>query len=198
MGSFGSIRKSLVSSMASIISSLKRSLSKLLILLPVILGLTISPFAANALYPSDPSSVDALDTSLHGQNLQNTEYVKYDLSGRDLGDADLSGSYFSVSNLKNANLSGANMQNVIAYATRFDNADLTNANFSGADLLKSFFNGAVIDGTNFSDAVLDLKQQKALCERASGVTFDSLQCDAVNASYVPSSEGENKFNPGVG
>ncbi len=183
--------------MASIISSLKRSLSKLLILLPVILGLTISPFAANALYPSDPSSVNGLDTSLHGQNLQNTEYVKYDLSGRDLGDADLSGSYFSVSNLKNADLSGANMQNVIAYATRFDNADLTNANFSGADLLKSYFNGATIEGTDFTNAVLDLAQVKSLCERATGKTADSLQCDGLNQSYVPASGEQNKFNPGI-
>ena len=182
--------------MASLISSLKRSLSKLLILLPVIIGLTVSPFAVDALYPSDPSSVDALDTSLHGQNLQNTEYVKYDLSGRDLGDADLSGSYFSVSNLQEADLRGANMQNVIAYATRFDNADLSNANFSGADLLKSFFNGANIDGADFSDAVLDLNQQKSLCERASGKTFDSLQCSGLNTSYVPASESENKLNPG--
>ena len=90
--------------MVSLISPLKRFLSRLLILLPIIIGLTFSPLAADALYPSDPSSVDALDTSLSGQNLQNTEYVKYDLSGRDLSGADLSGSYFSVSNLKNANL----------------------------------------------------------------------------------------------
>ena len=183
--------------MASIISSLKRSLSKLLILLPVILGLTISPFAANALYPSDPSSVDTLDTSLHGQKLQNTEYVKYDLSGRDLGDADLSGSYFSVSSLKNADLTGANMQNVIAYATRFDDADLSNANFSGAELLKSRFDGAVIDGTNFTNAVLDLPQVKSLCERASGQTAESLQCDGLNQAYVPASEDQNKYNPGI-
>ena len=182
--------------MAFLISSLKRSLSKLLILLPVIIGLTVSPFAVDALYPSDPSSEDGLDTSLHGQNLQNTEYVKYDLSGRDLGDADLSGSYFSGSNLKNANLSGANMQNVIAYATRFDNADLTNANFSGADLLKSFFDGANIDGADFSDAVLDLKQQKSLCERATGKTFESLDCNSIKGSYVPASQTSNKFNPG--
>ncbi len=184
--------------MASFISSLKRSLSRLLLLVPVILGLIISPMSAGALYPSDPSSVDALDTSLSGQNLQNTEYVKYDLSGRNLENSDLSGSFFSVSNLQNANLRGANLQNVIAYATRFDNADLSGANLTGADLLKSFFNGAVIDGTDFTDAVLDLKQQKALCKRATGSTAESLQCDSVKESYVPASKGENKFNPGIG
>jgi len=184
--------------MASLISSLKRSLSRLLILLPVILGLTIGPVSVGALYPSDPSSVDTLDTSLHGQNLQNTEYVKYDLSGKDLGDADLSGSYFSVSSLKNANLRGSNLQNVIAYATRFDNADLSDANLSGAELLKSVFDGAIIEGTNFSDAVLDLPQVKSLCERATGKTAESLQCSELNQSYVPASKGENKFNPGIG
>ncbi len=183
--------------MASLISSLKRSLSRLLILLPVLVGLCISPMSVGALYPSDPSSVDALDTSLHGQNLQNNEFVKYDLSGQDLGDANLSGSFFSVSNLSNANLRGANLQNVIAYATRFDNADLSDADLTGADLLKSFFTGAVIDGANFSNAVLDLSQQKALCERATGKTAESLQCGSVNESYIPASEGENKFNPGT-
>ncbi len=183
--------------MVSLFSSLKQSLSRFLVLIPVILGLTISPLSAGALYPSDPSSVDSLDTSLHGQNLQNTEYVKYDLSGRDLGDANLSGSYFSVSNLKNANLSGANLQNVIAYATRFDNADLSNANLTGAELLKSVFNGAVIDGTDFTNAVLDLPQVKSLCERATGKTAETLQCGGLNQSYVPASEEQNKFNPGI-
>ncbi len=184
--------------MASLISSFTRSLTKLLILLPVLIGLSISPMSVGALYPSDPSSVDVLDTSLHGQNLQNTEYVKYDLSGKDLGDADFSGSFFSVSNLRNANLRGANLSNVIAYSTRFDDADLSGANLTGADLLKSFFNGAIIDGTDFSDAVLDLDQQKALCERATGKTAESLQCGAIQEAYVPASEGQNKINPGVG
>ncbi len=165
--------------------------------MPLILALSINPISAGALYPSDPSSVDGVDTNLHGQNLRNQEYVKYDLSGKDLGDADLSGSFFSVANLENANLSGANLQNVIAYATRFDNADLSGANLSGADLMKSFFNGANIDGADFSDAVLDLSQQKVLCERASGKTFESLKCDSLNAEqYVPASLSSNEFNPG--
>ena len=182
--------------MASLISSLKRSLTRLLILLPVVLGLIISPISTNALYPSDPSSVDTLDTSLHGQNLQNTEYVKYDLSGKDLGDADFTGSYFSVSSLKNADLSGANLTNVIAYASRFDNADLSNANFSGAELLKSRFDGATIDGADFTDAVLDRSQQKNLCKVATGNTADSLGCSTTAAGYVPATKGQG-FNPGT-
>ena len=171
--------------MASFISSLKRSLSRLLLLVPVILGLIISPMSAGALYPSDPSSVDALDTSLSGQNLQNTEYVKYDLSGRNLENSDLSGSFFSVSNLQNANLRGANLSDVIAYATRFDNADLSDSNFRNAVLDKSRFDDALIDGADFTDAVLDLPQQKALCERATGKTSDSLKCSALAQNYLP-------------
>ena len=184
--------------MASFISSFKRSLTRLIILLPVVLGLIISPISTNALYPSDPSSVDSLDTSLHGQNLQNTEYVKYDLSGKDLGGADFTGSFFSVSSLKNADLSGANLTNVIAYASRFDNADLSNANFNGAELLKSRFDGATIDGADFTDAVLDKPQQQSLCERATGKTAESLQCGGLNQTYVPASQEQNKFNPGIG
>ena len=88
--------------------------------------------SVGALYPSDPSSVDVLDTNLHGQDLMNQEYVKYDLSGKDLGDANLQGSYFSVTNARNANFSGANLKDVIAYATRFDNADLSGAVLTNA------------------------------------------------------------------
>ena len=154
--------------------------------------------SVGALYPSDPSSVDGVAPNLHGQNFQNTEYVKYDLSGKDLGESDFSGSFFSVSNLQNANLRGANLSNVIAYATRFDNADLSDANLRGADLMKSFFDGANIDGADFSDAVLDLKQQKLLCERASGKTAESLDCAGLNSEqYVPASLSANKFNPGT-
>ncbi len=184
--------------MDSLISSLKRSLTRLLVLIPVLVGLSISPLSVSALYPSDPSSVDVLDTSLHGQNLQNTEYVKYDLSGRDLGDSDLTGAYFSVSNLRKANLSGAKLINVIAYATRFDGADLSNANLTGAELLKSVFDDANIEGADFTDAVLDKPQQKSLCERANGKTAESLECATLQAGYVPASEGQNTFNPGRG
>ena len=184
--------------MESLISSLKRSFTRLLVLIPVLVGLSFSPMTASALYPSDPSSVDVLDTSLRGQKLQNTEYVKYDLSSKDLGDADFTGSYFSVSSLQNSDLTGANLTNVIAYATRFDNSNLTNTNFTGAELLKSRFDGATIDGADFTDAVLDKPQQKLLCEIADGKTADSLQCGAISQGYVPASEGQNTFNPGRG
>jgi len=182
--------------MTSLISSLKRSLTRLLILVPVLIGLSISPMSVDALYPTDTSD-SSVGRDLHGQNLQNTEYVKYDLSGADLSDADLTGAFFSVSSLQNANLSGANFKGVIAYATRFDNADLSNTNLSGADLLKSKFPGANIDGADFTDALLDRSQQRALCERASGKTAESLKCNSLSAGYVPASEGQNKFNPGT-
>ena len=66
--------------MVSIFSSLHKSLKRLFIFLPLIIGLIINPISAIALYPSDPSSVDVLKDDLHGADLHNTEYVKYDLS----------------------------------------------------------------------------------------------------------------------
>ena len=86
--------------MVSIFSSLHKSFKRLFIFLPLIIGLLINPISANAHYPSDPSSVDGLKDDLHGKDLQNTEYVKYDLSGQDLGEANLEGAYFSVQLLK--------------------------------------------------------------------------------------------------
>ena len=182
--------------MDSLISSLKRSLSRLFVLIPVLASLIISPLSVSALYPSDPSSVDSLDPSLAGKDLQNTEYVKYDLSGKDLGGANFTGAYFSVSTLKNSDLTGANMTNVIAYATRFDNANLTNVKLTGAELLKSVFDGATIDGADFTDAVLDRSQQKKLCEVATGSTAESLGCSTTAAGYVPATKGKG-FNPGT-
>jgi len=177
--------------MVTIFSSLNKSFKRLLIFLPLIIGLLLNPISANALYPSDPSSVDVLKDDLHGKDLQNTEYVKYDLSGQDLGEANLEGAYFSVTTAKNANFKGANMSNVIAYAVRFDNADLTDSNFSNGELLKSVFDGAIIDGADFTDANLDLSQRKSLCERASGTntqtgvnTIDSLECTGLKG-YMP-------------
>ena len=152
--------------MVSIFSSLHKSCKRLFIFLPLIIGLLINPISANALYPSDPSSVDVLKDDLHGADLHNTEYVKYDLSNQDLGEANLQGAYMSVTTAKNSSFKGANMKDLIAYATRFDNADFTDAN-------------------------LDLSQRKSLCERASGTnsqtgvnTIDSLECTGLKG-YMP-------------
>ena len=152
--------------MVSIFSSLHKSCKRLFIFLPLIIGLLIHPISANALYPSDPSSVDVLKDDLHGADLHNTEYVKYDLSNQDLGEANLQGAYMSVTTAKNSSFKGANMTDLIAYATRFDNADFTDAN-------------------------LDLSQRKSLCERASGTnsqtgvnTIDSLECTGLKG-YMP-------------
>ena len=163
-------------------------------LVPLIMAMSFNPMSVGALYPTD--TVDSgVNRDLHGQNLQNTEYVKYDLSGADLSNADFTGSFFSVSSVRNANLSGATLKGVIAYATRFDNADLTNVDFTGADLLKSKFTGATLEGTDFTDALLDRSERKDLCTRASGKTAESLNCGSISEGYVPASEGENKFNP---
>jgi len=152
--------------MVSIFSSLHKSCKRLFIFLPLIIGLLINPISTNALYPSDPSSVDVLKDDLHGADLHNTEYVKYDLSNQDLGEANLQGAYMSVTTAKNSSFKGANMTDLIAYATRFDNADFTDAN-------------------------LDLSQRKSLCERASGTnsqtgvnTIDSLECTGLKG-YMP-------------
>ncbi len=177
--------------MVSNFSFLKKSFSRLLIFLPLMFGLLINPISANALYPSDPSSVDVLKEDYRGKDLQNTEYVKYDLSSQDLGEVNLQGAYMSVTTAKNSSFKGANMKDLIAYATRFDNADLSDADLTNGELMKSVFDGAVIEGTDFTNANLDLSQRKALCSRASGTnsktgvdTFDSLECSGLKG-YTP-------------
>ena len=177
--------------MVTFFSFLNKSIKRLLILLPLIVGLVFNPISANALYPSDPSSVDVLKDDLHGADLQNTEYVKYDLSNQDIGEANLQGAYMSVTTAKNSSFKGANMKDLIAYATRFDNADLSDANLTNGELMKSVFDGAIIDGTDFTDANLDLSQRKSLCARATGTnsktgvdTFESLGCSGLKG-YTP-------------
>ena len=177
--------------MVSMFSSLHKSFKRLFIFLPLIIGLLINPISANALYPSDPSSVDGLKEDLHGADLQNNEYVKYDLSNQDLGEANLQGTYMSVTTAKNSSFKGANMKDLIAYAVRFDNADLSDANLTNGELMKSVFDGATIDGADFTDANLDLSQRKSLCERATGTnsktgvdTADSLECSGLKG-YTP-------------
>ena len=177
--------------MVSIFSSLHKSFKRLFIFLPLIVGLLINPISANALYPSDPSSVDGLKEDLHGADLQNNEFVKYDLSYQDLGEANLQGAYMSVTTAKNSSFKSANMKDLIAYAVRFDNADFSDANLTNGELMKSVFDGAIIDGADFTDANLDLKTRKSLCERASGTnsqtgvdTFESLECSGLKG-YMP-------------
>ena len=63
--------------MVPIFSSLLKSCKRLFIFLPLMIGLLINPISANALYPSDPSSVDVLKDDLHGADLHNTESVSY-------------------------------------------------------------------------------------------------------------------------
>tara|TARA_B100000945_G_scaffold90479_1_gene70585 strand:- start:467 stop:1015 length:549 start_codon:yes stop_codon:yes gene_type:complete len=177
--------------MVSNFSFLKKFFTRLLIFLPLMFGLLINPISANALYPSDPSSVDVLKEDYRGKDLQNTEYVKYDLSSQDLGEVNLQGAYMSVTTAANSSFKGANMKDLIAYATRFDNADLSDADLTNGELMKSVFDGAVIEGTDFTNANLDLSQRKALCSRASGTnpktgidTFDSLECAGLKG-YTP-------------
>jgi len=177
--------------MVSNFSFLKKSFTRLLIFLPLMFGLLLNPISTNALYPSDPSSVDVLKEDYRGKDLQNTEYVKYDLSSQDLGGTNLQGAYMSVTTAKNSSFKGANMKDLIAYATRFDNADLSDADLTNGELMKSVFDGAVIEGTDFTNANLDLSQRKALCSRASGTnsktgvdTFESLECSGLKG-YTP-------------
>ena len=177
--------------MFSFIAFLKKSYTRLLIFLPLVVGLLITPITTNALYPSDPSSVDVLKEDYRGKDLQNTEYVKYDLSSQDLSEVNLQGAYMSVTTAKNSSFKGANMKDLIAYATRFDNADLSDADLTNGELMKSVFDGAIIDGADFTDANLDLSQRKSLCERASGTnsqtgvnTIDSLECTGLKG-YMP-------------
>jgi len=106
---------------------------------------------------------------MHGRNLQQQEFLKASLEGFDLSESDLRGAVFNTANLQNANLSGADLEDAVAFATRFDNADLRGTVLRNAMLMNSKFTAANIEGADFTDAVLDLPQQKALCERATGV-----------------------------
>jgi hypothetical protein len=113
-------------------------------------------------------SFQELEPDLRGRNLQQQEFLKASMQGFDLREADLRGAVFNSSNLRDADLRGADLEDVVAFATRFDGADLRGAQLRNAMLMQSRFREARIEGADFSDAVLDLPEQRALCERASG------------------------------
>ncbi|MFM7548605.1 MAG: pentapeptide repeat-containing protein [Cyanobacteriota bacterium] len=124
-----------------------------------------------------------LQPDMHGRNLQQQEFLKASMAGFDLSESDLRGAVFNSSDLQQTNLRGADLEDAVAFATRFDGSDLRDAVLRNAMLMQSRFKGAEIDGADFTDAVLDLPEQKALCQRASGinartgvVTRDSLDC----------------------
>jgi hypothetical protein len=148
--------------------------------LAALVGLLLSLVLLWGLVPAAPAlaitapelraqrSFQELDPDLRGRNLRQQEFLKASMQGFDLREADLRGAVFNATNLRAADLRGADLEDVVAFATRFDGADLRGAQLRNAMLMQSKFHDARIDGADFSDAVLDLPEQKALCERASG------------------------------